>query len=44
MTKFNEWCIETEVAVPKHRLKLLESEPAKLAHAVDAVATALPNT
>lgn len=43
MTKFNEWCVETEVAVPKHRLRLVASEPAKLTHAIGAVAAALPD-
>lgn len=43
MTKFNEWCVETEVTVPKHRLRLVASEPAKLTHAIGAVASALPD-
>ena len=43
MTKFNEWCVETEVVVPEHRLKLVEADPAKEALAVGIVANGIPD-
>jgi len=43
MTKFNEWCVETEVAVPKHRLKVVAANPAQGTHAVGAVASVIPD-
>lgn len=42
MTKFSEWCHETEVEVPKHKLRVVAADPAKHSHAVGVVANAIP--
>ena len=43
MTKFTEWCKETETTVAAHKLRLLKAETAKLPHAVKVVAAAVPD-
>lgn len=42
MTKFKEWCDETETAVSTHELHLLVADPAKQTHAVKVIANAVP--
>lgn len=43
MTKFKEWCDETETAVSTHALRLLAADPAKQPHAVQVIANAIPD-
>lgn len=43
MTKFTEWCDETETSVSTHSLRLLKADPAKQTHAVSVVADAVPD-
>lgn len=43
MTKFTEWCEETETPVAVHKLRLLKADMAKLPHAVTVVAAAVPD-
>jgi hypothetical protein len=42
MIEFAKWCVETEEPVPKHKLRRLAVDGAKQAHAVGAVADAIP--
>ena len=42
MTRFAEWCSETETTVAGHKLRLLTSVPARQAQAVKLVAAAVP--
>ncbi len=39
MTKFKEWCDETETSISNHKLSLLTADPAKQPHAVKVVAS-----
>lgn len=43
MTKFTEWCDETETSVSSHKLHWLNADKAKLAHATVVVARAVPD-
>lgn len=43
MIKFAKWCVETEEAVAKHKLRRLVVDAAKQAQAVRAVAKAVPD-
>src|SRR5690242_5932215 len=43
MTKFTEWCEETETAVAAHKLCLLKANTMKLPHAVKLVAESIPD-
>lgn len=42
MTRFVEWCVETETAVSTHKLHRLDAQLPKIAHAVTVVADAVP--
>lgn len=42
MTKFKEWCDETETPVSTHTLRLLAACPAKQTHAIQVIANAVP--
>lgn len=42
MTKFKEWCDETETSVSTHTLRLLAADPAKQTHAIQVIANAVP--
>lgn len=42
MTKFKEWCDETETAISSHALRLLVADPAKQPHAVQVIANVIP--
>lgn len=43
MIEFAKWCVETEEAVPKHKLRRLTVDVAQQAQAVHAVAKAIPD-
>jgi hypothetical protein len=43
MTRFSEWCTESETTVAAHKLRLLTADPAKQVHAVQVVAKAVPD-
>lgn len=43
MIEFAKWCVETEEAVPKHKLRRLTVDAAQQAQAVHAVAKAIPD-
>lgn len=43
MSKFCEWCTDSETTVASHRLRLLTADPTKQPHAVQVVAKALPD-
>lgn len=43
MTRFTEWCSESEIPVPRYKLRLLAANPVKRAHAVSVVAKAVPD-
>lgn len=42
MTKFKEWCDDTETTISTHTLNLLAADPAKQLHAVQVIANAIP--
>lgn len=42
MSKFKEWCHETETSVSTHKLLLLAADLEKLPHAINVVADAVP--
>lgn len=42
MTKFNDWCVESEVSVASHKVHLLAAIPAKAPAAVKLVAAGVP--
>ncbi len=42
MTRFHEWCDDTETPVSTHTLRLLAADPNKEAHAISVVAKAIP--
>lgn len=42
MTRFVEWCVETETTVSTHKLHRLDAQSPKIAHAVTVVADAVP--
>jgi hypothetical protein len=42
MTKFKDWCVESEVTIGSHKLNLLAADGAKAPHAVKLVAGAIP--
>jgi hypothetical protein len=42
MTKFKDWCIESEISVVSHKLNLLTAEAAKAPHAIKLLADAIP--
>ncbi len=43
MTKFNQWCDDTETPVANHSLRLLAADPKRLPLAVKVVAKAIPS-
>jgi hypothetical protein len=43
MTKFKEWCDETQVSVPAHALRVLVADAKKEARAIEVVAGAIPD-
>lgn len=43
MTKFKEWCDETEESISTHQLIMLVANPANDAHAIQVVAKAVPD-
>jgi len=42
MTRFTEWCSQTEIPSSKHKLQVLVATPAKRGHAVAVVAASIP--
>ncbi|MDI1259904.1 Hachiman antiphage defense system protein HamA [Aquabacterium sp.] len=43
MTRFHEWCNDTETPIADHTLRLLAADPTKQPHAVKVVAKAVPS-
>lgn len=43
MTKFAEWCVESEIPVASHKLRVLAAKPTKQSHAVKLIAKAVPD-
>ncbi len=43
MTRYAEWCTQSDLPVPKHKLQILKADPTKQATAISAIAEVVPS-